>query len=64
MPRPIAASVVPTDSAGGDDGRAGRSRARRIVAALAVTQAVGYGALPRAAWRTGCCMLRDRCPRM
>lgn len=46
MTSPTPASVVPADNtAGGDDALPDRGRARRIVAALAVTQTVGYGAL-------------------
>jgi len=46
MTRPAPASAVPTGTTGGDSTGAGsRRRARAIVAALAVTQTVGYGAL-------------------
>jgi MFS family permease len=46
MTGPASTSVVPTGNpAGGDGVAAGRGRARGIVAALALTQTVGYGAL-------------------
>jgi MFS family permease len=47
MTGPASAPVAPTGSpAGGNDvTAAGRGRARRVVAALAITQTVGYGAL-------------------
>jgi hypothetical protein len=46
MTRPAPASAVPAGASGGDSTGAGsRRRARAIVAALAVTQTGGYGAL-------------------